>query len=181
VSANGPTRSTGRELVETAPEEGRTLIRAFLSEEEESAWTGLLETHEALVRELDARLLAEHNMPLSTLEALMHIGHAEEGTFAISELAERIRLSPSHVSRLVIELERQGLVERQRSSSDSRSTRATITGAGRKRLRDAGATYLSTIRALLLDPLGEREVKQLVRIWEHIGASRTAAPQKGQR
>jgi DNA-binding MarR family transcriptional regulator len=168
VSANGPARSTARELVETAPEEGRTLIRAFLSEEEESAWTGLLDTHEALVRELDARLLAEHNMPLSTFEALMHIAHAEEGTIAISQLAERIRLSPSHVSRLVIELERQGLVERQRSSSDSRSTRPTITGAGRKRLRDVGATYLSTIRALLLDPLGERDVRQLVRIWEHI-------------
>jgi DNA-binding MarR family transcriptional regulator len=76
---------------------------------------------------------------------------------------------------LVIEFERQGFVERQRSASDSRSTRAAITKAGRKRLREAGATYLSTIRALLLDPLGEREVKQLVRIWERIGASPTPA------
>ena len=170
MSVSGPTRSTAGELVGTAPEEGREVIRAFLSEEEERAWTGLLQTHEALVRELDARLVAEHNMPLSTFEALMHIAHAEEGTIAISELAERIRLSPSHVSRVVIELERQGFVERQRSSTDSRSTRATITEAGRKQLRVAGGTYLSTIRALLLDPLGEREVKQLVRIWDRIGA-----------
>jgi DNA-binding MarR family transcriptional regulator len=162
-------------LVEKAPEEGRALIREFLSEEEEWAWMGLIETHEALVRELDARLLAEHGMPLSTFEALMHVAHAEDGTIAISELAERIRLSPSHVSRLVIELERQGFVERQRSSSDSRSTRATITEAGRKQLREAGATYLSTIRARLLDPLGEGEVKQLVRIWERVAASRAAA------
>lgn len=175
MSASGPTRSTAGELVETAPEEGRTLIREFLSEEEERAWAGLVETHEALVRALDARLLAEHNMPLSTVEALMHVAHAEEGTIAISDLAERIRLSPSHVSRLVIDLERQGLVERQRSSADSRSTRATITEAGRKQLREAGSTYLSTIRALLLDPLGEREVKQLARIWERIGASRPSA------
>jgi DNA-binding MarR family transcriptional regulator len=110
----------------------------------------------------------------------MHIAHAEQGTIAISELAERVRLSPSHVSRLVIDLERQGFVQRQRSSTDSRSTEATITEAGHKRLREAGATYLSTIRALLLDPLGEREVKQLVRIWERIGAPRTAAPHQGQ-
>jgi DNA-binding MarR family transcriptional regulator len=180
VSVSGPSRSTAGELVGTAPDEARALIRAFLSEEEERAWTGLLETHEALVRELDARLLAEHNMPLSTFEALMHIAHTEEGTIAISELADRVRLSPSHVSRLVIELERQGFVERQRSATDSRSTRATITKVGHKRLREAGATYLSTIRALLLDPLGEREVNQLVRIWERIGTSRTAAPHQGQ-
>jgi DNA-binding MarR family transcriptional regulator len=171
VSVGGPSRSTAGELVGTAPEEGRALIRAFLSEEEERAWAGLLETHEALVRELDARLLAEHGMPLSSFEALMHIAHAGEGAIAISELADRVRLSPSHVSRLVIELERQGFVERQRSATDSRSTRAAITKVGRKQLREVGSTYLSTIRALLLDPLSEREVRQLARVWERIGAS----------
>jgi DNA-binding MarR family transcriptional regulator len=151
VSVSGRSRSTAGELVGTAPDEAR----AFLSEAEE--WAGLLETHEALVRELDARLLAEHSVPLSTFEVLMHIAHAEKSMIAISELADRVRLSPSHVSRLVIELERQGFVERQRSATDSRSTRATITKAGHKRLREDGATYLSTIRALLLDPLGEQE------------------------
>jgi DNA-binding MarR family transcriptional regulator len=173
VSARRPTRSSTGDLVGTAPEEARTLIRAFLSEEEERAWAGLLDAHEALVRALDAGLLARHNMPLSAFEALMHIAHAEEGTIAISELAERIRLSPSHVSRLVIDLEGQGFVERQRSSTDSRSTRATITEAGRKQLREAGSTYLSTIRALLFDPLSARDVRQLARIWERIGAARS--------
>jgi DNA-binding MarR family transcriptional regulator len=175
VSARDPAESATGELARAAPEEARTLIRAFLSEEQERAWTGLADTHEALVRALDARLLAEHNMPLSTLEALMHIAHTEEGTIAISDLAPRIRRSPSHASRLVIDLERRGFVERQRSSTDSRSMRATITEAGRKQLRDAGSTYLSTIRALLLDPLGEREIKQLARIWERIGASLRSA------
>lgn len=181
MSASGRTRSTAGELVATAPEEGRTLIRAFLSEEDERAWTGLLETHEALVRELDVRLLAEHSMPLSTFEALMHIAHAEDGTIAISELAKRVRLSPSHVSRLVIDLEHQGFVERQRSSTDSRSTRATIAEAGRKQLREAGSTYLSTIRALLLDPLTKRDVKQLVRVWERIELSRPSGKSEGDR
>lgn len=175
MSASGPTRSPTGELMSTAPDEARALIRAFLSEEEERAWTGLADTHEALVRALDASLLAEHNLPLSTFEALLQIAHADEGTIAISELARRIRLSPSHVSRIAIDLERQGFVERERSSADSRSTRATITDGGRKQLREAGRTYLSTIRGLLLDPLGEREVKQLVRIWEQIRASSPSA------
>jgi len=166
VSVGG--RASSSDAQRSAPAEARALVRSFLSEEEELAWLGLVETHEALVRALDARLLAERQMPLSAFEALIQIAHAEEGTTSISELAERIRLSPSQVSRLVIDLERKGLVERHRSPTDARSTHAGITEAGRAELREAAPTYLATIRAHVFDRLSEREVKQLRRIWERI-------------
>jgi hypothetical protein len=51
--------------LEAAPQEARQIIRRFLSEDEEAAWHGLLETREALVRTLDERLLAEHQIPLA--------------------------------------------------------------------------------------------------------------------
>jgi DNA-binding MarR family transcriptional regulator len=153
-----PRRGTPR----TAPEEeGRALLRALLSKKEEQAWRGLVETHEALVRALDARLLAEHKLSLSAFEAPIEIAHADESTISISALAERTRLSPSRVSRLAIDLERDGLARRGRASADLRSTHVTITEAGWTRLREAAPTYLSTIRALLLDGLSEREVRQL--------------------
>jgi DNA-binding MarR family transcriptional regulator len=172
MSARGAAPASG--TLETAPKEARQLVRDFLSEDEEKAWHGLLETHQALVRALDERLLAKHKMPLSTFEALLHIAHAEEGTVAVSELAGLLDLSPSHVSRVVIDLERKGLVERMRSPDDSRSTRAAITEAGQMQLREAAPIYLSTIRELMFEGLNQREVKQLVRIWERIRASRAA-------
>jgi DNA-binding MarR family transcriptional regulator len=153
---------------DTAPEEARTAVRAFLSEEEERAWRGLLETHAQRVSALDARLLAEHNMPLGAIEALIQIAHAEEGAISVSDLAERIGLSPSRVSRLAADLESQGLVERRRSSSDSRSTEIAATDAGRALLLEAAPGYFETIRELLIDPLGEREVRQLGRIWQRL-------------
>lgn len=159
----------------TAPEEARTLVRAFLSEEEERIWLSLLEIHAALVRELDVRLLAEHNVPLGSLEALIQIAHANEGAMSVSELAERIRLSPSRASRLAMELEREGLVERRRDSADSRSTRVAATEAGRERLREAAPAYFSTIRAHLFEGLGERDVKQLARILARVQAGRPSA------
>jgi DNA-binding MarR family transcriptional regulator len=158
----------------TTPEEARAVVRAFLSEEEETAWSGLLETHAALVGALDTRLLAEHNMPLGAADALIEIAHAEQGAIGVSELAERIGLSPSRTSRLAIELERQGLVERRRSSSDSRSTEVAATDAGRARLLEAAPAYFETIREQLIDPLGERELKQLGRIWARLRAARSA-------
>jgi DNA-binding MarR family transcriptional regulator len=161
---------------EKAPKEARQIIRRFLSEDEEAAWHGLLEARETLVRTLDERLQAEYQIPLGTVEALMHIAHAEEGTIAVAELARLLDLSPSHVSRVVIDLERKGWVDRQRSANDSRSTRARATDAGRAQLLEAAPTYFSTIRDLLFEGLNAREVKQLVRIWDRIRAAR----EKGQ-
>jgi DNA-binding MarR family transcriptional regulator len=58
----------------------------------------------------------------------------------------------SQVSRIAIDLERKGLVERRRSASDSRSTEVAVTDAGRSAAA-AGPGYLSTIRARLFDAL----------------------------
>ena len=148
---------------DTAPEEARTVVRAFLSEEEEAAWRGLLQTREALVTALDTRLVAEHNIPLGPLEALIQIAHAKDGSLSVSDLAKRIGLSPSQTLRLAMDLERQGLVERQRDAADSRSTRVAATDAGRDRLLKAAPTYFATIREHLFDGLTERDVKQLAR------------------
>jgi DNA-binding MarR family transcriptional regulator len=167
--------STGRgtpPFDETAPREARAVVRAFLSAEEEQAWIEPLETHSALVTALDARLLAEHNVPLGEADALMQIAHAERGSLTVSELAEQLRLSPSRTSRLAIDLERRGLVERQRDPTDSRSTRIAATKAGRDRLLQAAPAYFSTIREHLFAGLGERDIKQLTRILERMRAAR---------
>jgi DNA-binding MarR family transcriptional regulator len=165
VSAR-PSRRTG-------PAEVRAVVRAFLSDDEERAWHGLVEAHDSLTRGLDARLVGEHRLPLSTLQALIEIAHAEDGSIRVSDLAQRVRLSPSRTSRLAIELERQGLVERQRDAADTRSTRVAATQAGRDRLLEAAPTYLSTIRAHLFEGLSERDVKQLARILGRINATRS--------
>jgi DNA-binding MarR family transcriptional regulator len=146
-------------------------------EEEETAWRGLLETHAQLIGALDARLTAEHNMPLGAIDALIEIAHAEGDAISVSELAERLGLSPSRVSRLAIDLERQGLVERRRSSSDSRSTEVTATDAGRARLLEAAPAYFQTIRQLVIDPLHERQLKQLGQIWERLRAAHAGSGQ----
>lgn len=158
----------------TTPQDVQELIRSYLSEEQERAWLGLLETRDTIVRALDAALQNEHHLPLSSFETLIAIAHAEDGEVTISDLARQVLRSPSRVSRLVIEFERQGLVERRRSTSDARSTRAAITQKGRDRLRDAAPTYLATVKTLLIDKLPQRDVKHLANIWDRV--DRAARP-----
>ena len=167
MSARGPVAPPTGGTPQTQ-EQARAILRAFLTEDQERIWFGLMETYDALLRELDERMLAEHNMPLSAFEALMHITHAETGAISISDLAELVRLSPSQVSRIAIDLERKGLVQRQRSATDSRSTEVAVTDPGRAQLQQAAPTYLSTIRSHLFEGLGDRDVKQLARILERI-------------
>jgi len=171
MSVRGPVPPPTGGSVETQ-EEARAMVRAFLTDEQERIWFALTETYDTLLHALDTRMVAEHNMPLSAFEALMHITHAEEGAISISDLAELVRLSPSQVSRIAIDLERRGLVQRHRSQNDSRSTEVAVTESGRAQLQAAAPTYLSTIRSYLFDGLAERDVKQLARILERVEASR---------
>lgn len=145
-------------------------MRASLSDDEERAWSALVSAYESLTRALDERMIAEHRMPLGTAEALIAIAHAEDGSISVADLAGQIRLSPSRTSRLAMELERDGLVQRQRDPADSRSTRIAATDAGRERLLEAAPTYLATIRSQLFAGLSERDVKQLARLLGRIQA-----------
>ena len=85
------------------------------------------------------------------------------------------------MSRIAIDLERKGLIERQRSASDSRSTEVAITDAGRAMLQAAAPAYLETIRSHLFDALPERDVKHLARIFQRIETARPAGQGDGDR
>jgi DNA-binding MarR family transcriptional regulator len=154
--------------IKKAPKKVQPLIRSFLSQKEERAWLGLIETHERIVRELDRELVKEHRLPLKTFETLIQIAHAPEGEIAISDLAEQVMLSPSRMSRLVMELEEDGLVERRRNPSDARSTFTAISTRGMDRLAEAAPTYLTTVRRLLVDRLTKAQVADLAAMWDRL-------------
>jgi DNA-binding MarR family transcriptional regulator len=63
----------------------------------------------------------------------------------MTELGAKAVLSRERVSRVVDELERAGLVRRERNPDDGRSLLAVVTDEGRARLRAAAPTYLAGI------------------------------------
>lgn len=64
----------------------------------------------------------------------------------MQELADRVVLSRTRVSRLVDELVRATLVRREPDPSDGRGSYAVLTATGRSRLRAAAPCYLRGIR-----------------------------------
>src|ERR1700712_5148303 len=105
------------------------------------AWRTLLIAHAQITRRLEAELVAEHELPLASYDVLLQLAEAEDRSLRMIELADRVLLSRSGLSRLVDRLVREGLVERAPCLEDARGTLAVLTPAGLQRLRQASGTH----------------------------------------
>ncbi|HEX6116660.1 MAG TPA: MarR family transcriptional regulator, partial [Solirubrobacterales bacterium] len=76
-----------------------------LDDRELAAWRGFLRAHREVVAHLDEELQRAHDLPLSSYEVLLYLAEAEDGRLRMGELAERLLLSRSGLTRLVDRLE----------------------------------------------------------------------------
>ena len=139
-----------------------------LSWQELGAWRGLLRVHSALVKALDAELLAEHDLPLTSYEVLINLQAAPDQRRRMAELAEGVLLSRSGMTRLVDRLEREGLLERDACASDGRGTFAVLTPKGEELLSRARRTHLDDVRERFLQHFSEDELEQLAHLWNRV-------------
>jgi DNA-binding MarR family transcriptional regulator len=128
----------------------------------------MLRAHAELVRELDAELAREHDMPLSSYEVLLFLNDSPEGRMRMSELADSALLSRSGLTRLVDRLERQGLLTRERCESDARGWFAEITPEGRRAFGEARKTHLDGVRRVFLDHFSRDELRTLGGLWQKL-------------
>jgi DNA-binding MarR family transcriptional regulator len=139
-----------------------------LSTAELAAWRGLLRVHSALAKRLDAQLEAEHDLPLSSYEVLIHLQAAPARRLRMAELADRALLSRSGMTRLVDRLERDGLLVRDTCASDARGCFAVLTSAGDELLARARVTHLDGVREAFLVHLGPDDLQHLAGLWERV-------------
>ena len=95
----------------------------------------MLETHARITRALDAEMRAEHGLPVSSYEVLMFLGDAPERRLRMAEIADRVLLSRSGLTRLVDRLEALGYVTRCAVEDDGRGAYAELTDAGWTKLQ----------------------------------------------
>ena len=133
-----------------------------------AAWAGLLRVHAALTPILDRELQAAHGLPLTWYDVLLELNAAPERRLTMSELGAVAVVTRSRVSRVVDELVRAGLVERQPNPSDGRSAYAAITPDGRARLRAAAPTYLAGIERHFTGHLTAAEVTTVAKALDKV-------------
>lgn len=103
-------------------------------------------------KHLDEILQREHGLPLSEYRALCALNRTDPGAaLRMGELADRIGLKDSTVTRLVGRLEARGLAQRSSGSGDGRTVTTGITSAGRRCYAAVTPTYRAALGTALED------------------------------
>jgi DNA-binding MarR family transcriptional regulator len=128
------------------------------------AWNRFLRAHATTSRLLNAQLQKQHGLTINDYEALQVLACAEGRRLKRVELARRLVLTPSGVTRLLEGLESAGLVTRAACPSDLRVTYAQLTDAGEAKLREASCGHEGSIRSLMEEHLSPAEIDQLANV-----------------
>lgn len=140
-----------------------SLLSGEISPEELAVWRTLGRAQVTVTRRLEAALTA-YDLALASFDVLQQLADAPGGRLRMNDLADRVLLSRSGLTRLVDRLQREGLVERESCLHDARGLYAVLTPAGRERLRAAMPAYLATVREYFLNRITADELRQIMLI-----------------
>lgn len=120
-------------------------------------WRDVLALHARTTCELD-RALHQHGLGASDFEVLDVLAEAsaEDGgaAYRVQDIASRVHLSQSALSRLVARLEKEGLVTRGMCSEDRRGVRVALTDAGRARHAEVRPLQRAVLSRMLTESPG---------------------------
>lgn len=140
-----------------------------LTEEEVAAWDGMLHVHAVVMRAFDELLRAEFDFTIGEFDVLATLQEAPDGmSLRMSDLAERVRGSPSRMTRRVEALEELGYVRRQPDPDDGRAVRAHITDRGNALMNSIARSHHELVRERFLDHLTDVEQRQLAALWRRM-------------
>jgi len=132
------------------------------------AWRAFLYAYSEVVPMLDRELVSAQGLSLNQFEVLTWLRRAGKRGLRMSDLASRVVLSPSGVTRAVDQLERRGLVERCVFEGDKRGYLATLTAEGRAVLRKATAVHVRGLREHFLDHMSRPDLEHLATALEAV-------------
>jgi DNA-binding MarR family transcriptional regulator len=132
------------------------------------AWQALLHAHHDVIETLDRELREKHGLTLGEYDVILRLARAPGYALRMSDLADRVLLSPSGLTRLVDRLEKRGLVERRPDPDDGRVALARLTQDGHRRSKLAARTHLRGIREQFTGRLSEEHLRNVAAALETI-------------
>lgn len=114
-----------------------------------TAWDQVAAVVAAVDGALGKWLSETHGIGQADYRAMVQLSRAPDRELRISELAAKIGLNQSSVTRLVGRLESKGLIVRDTCPDDGRGVYAVITDRGLDTVREVGEHYETKIRELL--------------------------------
>ena len=123
----------------------------------------LARANAVLVRRLDNALGSHHGISFGDYQLLNHLSRAPAGRLRRVDLAERVGLTASGVTRTLLPLEKIGLVTRQPDPRDARVGFAAITPVGEDMVVNA-SDVVDRISSEIVRAIDQAQVESMVSI-----------------
>jgi DNA-binding MarR family transcriptional regulator len=150
----------------------RQVLRSQVFQQRPSleAFAGLLRSHSALTRVMNAQLVTDHGLTINDYEVLLLLARAPERQLRRVDLADSVLLTASGITRLLDGLERAGYVTKAQCETDGRVMYAVLTDDGLDKLREAGETHVAGIREVFEGRFSEDELQTLASLLSRLPA-----------
>lgn len=139
-----------------------------LTAQEQHAWRQLVYMTYFLDSTLDRQMIRDAGLPHTYYVVLVLLYEAKGRRMRMSELAQRLRFSPSRLAHAVKAMERSGWVRRDPSTEDRRVQLASLTERGLELIRRVAPLQVAEVRTRVLDRLRPEQLDQLAEIAEAI-------------
>jgi DNA-binding MarR family transcriptional regulator len=126
-----------------------------------TAVLALLRAHARIEERFGNALGSIHGLALKELLLLMHLDGAPKARLSRIELARRLHVSASTVTRMTQPLEKRRMVGRQADPRDARLAYVVLTPAGQRLVKDARATFERASENLFRDRWSRHETASL--------------------
>jgi DNA-binding MarR family transcriptional regulator len=147
----------------------------WLDADEMAAWLGMVTVHADLMAELEDDLMDLHGISAGEYGVLVNLSAAPDDRLRMCDLAARLHLSPSGLTRRLDGLVRDGLVAREPAADDRRVIMAVLTPLGRARLEAAAPDHVAGVRRAFLDHMTRAQIRQMGAAFAAVATGREAA------
>jgi DNA-binding MarR family transcriptional regulator len=147
-----------------------------LDTEQLAAYFALMEVSSLLRHAVERQLRVEGELSYVQFEILARLGDAPSGRQRMTDLADGVVYSRSGLTYQADRLEKCGLIAREPSDDDERSTTVAITAAGRELIARVMPGHVQIARRMLLDPLDRDDIAALTKVLGRVRDRMRAAP-----
>tara|TARA_Y100000590_G_scaffold404165_1_gene491447 strand:- start:6 stop:452 length:447 start_codon:yes stop_codon:yes gene_type:complete len=143
-------------------------MKRKITESQIDTWGKLLRIHSNSTVAIESALSQNEQISLIWYDVLLVVSKAPKKKLRFAEIADRIVLTRSGLSRCIANLEKKGYLKREKCEEDKRGAFAILTNKGKKALKSAWPIYRNKISETFIDRLNGEEIKQLDEIFDKI-------------
>ncbi|HEV7203853.1 MAG TPA: MarR family transcriptional regulator [Jatrophihabitans sp.] len=138
-------------------------------------WRSFLRAHATVTRQLEQELVGR-GVPIGWYDVLLQLAEAPGRRLRMADLADRVLLSRSGLTRLVDRLQAEGYVRREPSRDDARGTYTVLTREGFEALRRVVPIHLGGVQQHWLAKFSDDELRVLSELLGRLAAPDTTVP-----